>query len=63
MSTYGGILGAITESLHIQQELGCSPEEAEEIRQRRSAERRREAEMAEERDQKVIVLADRRKMK
>jgi hypothetical protein len=42
---HGGILGALTEANEIQQELGCSFNEALEVQRRRAAERNRETEL------------------
>ncbi|WP_407153921.1 hypothetical protein [Bradyrhizobium sp. STM 3557] len=42
---HGGILGALTEANEIQQELGCSFDEAFEVQRKRAAERIREAEL------------------
>jgi hypothetical protein len=46
MSYRGGLLGALFERLELQQQLGCSPVEAEEIQQQLETERLREYEMA-----------------
>jgi hypothetical protein len=59
-STYGGLLGHLTEQCDIIRETGCSPAEAEQIRQARAKERQYEAEIPAAKDN-VIVLADRRK--
>jgi hypothetical protein len=46
MSLHAGLLGAFTEALEIQQQLGCSSEEAWQVQRQLEAERMREYEMA-----------------
>ena len=46
MSEHRGLLGAITEALELQQQLGCSPDEAFAIQQQLAAERSQEYERA-----------------
>jgi hypothetical protein len=45
MSEHRGLLGAITEALELQQQLGCSPDEAFAIQRQRAAERLKEYEL------------------
>jgi hypothetical protein len=46
MSLHGGLLGAITEMMELQQQLGCSAEEASEIQRELAAERLQEYQRA-----------------
>ena len=44
MTQYGGLLGFLAEACDIQQELGCSADEAHQIQRQRADERMREYE-------------------